>query len=111
MSDFLQGLDLRDARWDFAGVVCHEYQRRSVAADKEINETADTLLVSGIKSVERFVKNKQRRLLDECPGQKHEPLLTGRKLLKPSVGDVAYVEKPQPSARLVKLIGCGLAEL
>ena len=45
------------------------------------------------------------------PGQKHETLFAGRKLLKPAVGDVAYVEKPQPCARLVKLIGCGLAEL
>ena len=107
----MQGLDLRDARWDFAGVVCHEYQRHSVAADKEVDETADTLLVSGIKPVEWLIKNQQRRLFDECPGQKHETLFAGRKLLKPAVGDVAYVEKPQPCARLVKLIGCGLAEL
>ena len=65
-----------DASGQFLLVVCHHDEGFVASAAEGLDDILHETAVAVVKTMERFVEDKELGILDECPCHKHKSLLT-----------------------------------
>lgn len=96
-----------DAGRGIFSMVGHKQQLGFTFANQDIHKAADQLTVERIQPLQRFVKNQQRRVLDQRADDQCQPLLPPRQAVEWRIGDpVIHTQNIQPLLRqLVLLVG------
>ena len=65
-----------DASGQFLLVVCHHDEGFVASAAEGLDDILHETAVAVVKTMERFVEDKELGILDECPCHEHKSLLT-----------------------------------
>ena len=65
-----------DASGQFLLVVCHHDEGFVASAAEGLDDILHEMAVAVVKTMERFVEDKELGILDECPCHEHQSLLT-----------------------------------